>query len=104
MFTSVSPTVWILTAGRGFPLGEHETIGFAAGELHEELVHLPLMLRWPNVEHAGERTSALTQPMDLAAFDMCREARLPILVFNYTQDGAIERAVAGHPVGTIISG
>jgi len=41
--------------------------------------------------------------MDLAAFDMCREARLPILVFNYTQDGAIERAVAGHPVGTIVS-
>src|SRR5881398_3654489 len=40
--------------------------------------------------------------MDLAAFDMCRDAKLPILVFNYTQDGAIERAVAGHPVGTIV--
>ena len=42
--------------------------------------------------------------MDLAAFDMCRDAKLPILVFNYTQDGAIEKAIAGHPVGTIVSG
>jgi uridylate kinase len=42
--------------------------------------------------------------MDISAFDQCREAKLPILVFNYTQDGAIEKAVAGQPIGTIISG
>jgi hypothetical protein len=59
--------LWILTAGRGFPLGEHGPVGFTPGELHEELVHLALMFRWPNAEHAGLRTSALTQPMDLAA-------------------------------------
>ena len=32
---------------------------------------------------------------------MCREAKLPILVFNYKRDGAIERAIAGHPIGTV---
>jgi uridylate kinase len=42
--------------------------------------------------------------MDLSAFDMCREAKLPILVFNYTRDGAIEKAIAGQPIGTIVSG
>ncbi len=44
------------------------------------------------------------QVMDISAFDLCRQAKLPILVFNYKQDGAIEKAVAGHPIGTIISG
>lgn len=42
--------------------------------------------------------------MDIGAFEMCRQAKLPILVFNYKQDGAIERAVAGHAIGTIVSG
>jgi len=41
--------------------------------------------------------------MDLSAFDMCQSAKLPILVFNYKQDGAIERAVAGHPIGTLVT-
>jgi arylsulfatase A-like enzyme len=58
--------VWILTAGRGFPLGEHGAIGLAAADLYEELVHLPLLLRLPNAEHAGHRVSGFTQPMDLA--------------------------------------
>jgi uridylate kinase len=42
--------------------------------------------------------------MDIEAFEMCRKAKLPILVFNYKQEGAIERAVAGHPIGTLVSG
>ena len=58
--------VWILTAGRGFPLGERGPVGFAAADLYEELVHLPLMIRWPHGEHASWRTSALTQPANLA--------------------------------------
>jgi uridylate kinase len=42
--------------------------------------------------------------MDISAFDLCRQANLPIVVFNYKQDGSIEKAVAGHPIGTIVSG
>ena len=41
--------------------------------------------------------------MDVSAFDLCEKARLPILVFNYKQDGAIEKAVAGHPIGTVVT-
>ena len=41
--------------------------------------------------------------MDMAAISLCREAKLPILVFNFKRDGNIERAIAGHPIGTIIS-
>ncbi len=41
--------------------------------------------------------------MDVAAISLCREAHLPILVFNFKQEGNIEKAIAGHPIGTIIA-
>jgi len=41
--------------------------------------------------------------MDIGAFEMCRLAKLPILVFNYKRDGAIEKAIAGQRIGTIVS-
>jgi uridylate kinase len=41
--------------------------------------------------------------MDPTAIAHCMEHDLPILVFNYKKDGAIGRAVAGQPVGTLIS-
>ena len=41
--------------------------------------------------------------MDLSAFDMCFEAKLPILVFNYKADRAIERAIAGQKIGTLVT-
>jgi uridylate kinase len=40
--------------------------------------------------------------MDAAAIDMCRVAKLPILVFNFKRDGNIERAIAGHAIGTLV--
>ena len=42
--------------------------------------------------------------MDIGAFEMCRLAKLPILVFDYKQDGAIEKAITGQPIGTIVTG
>jgi uridylate kinase len=41
--------------------------------------------------------------MDLSAVDMCEKNRLPILVFNYKREGNIERAVAGQPIGTLVT-
>jgi uridylate kinase len=40
--------------------------------------------------------------MDATAISLCRENALPIRVFNIKEEGNIERAVAGEPVGTII--
>jgi uridylate kinase len=40
--------------------------------------------------------------MDIGAFEMCRQGNLPILVFNYKRENAIEKAVAGQPIGTIV--
>jgi len=41
--------------------------------------------------------------MDIAAIEMARTAKLPILVFDFKREGNIERAIAGHTIGTIIS-
>jgi uridylate kinase len=42
--------------------------------------------------------------MDVGAFAICREAKLPILVFNYKKEQAIEKVIAGHSIGTIVTG
>ena len=41
--------------------------------------------------------------MDMSAIEMCEKGKLPILVFNYKKEGNIERAIAGHPIGTLVS-
>jgi uridylate kinase len=41
--------------------------------------------------------------MDMAAISLCEEAHLPILVFNFKREGNIERAIAGHPIGTVVA-
>jgi uridylate kinase len=40
--------------------------------------------------------------MDVSAVSLCREAKLPILVFNFKREGNIERAIAGYPLGTLV--
>jgi arylsulfatase A-like enzyme len=54
-----------VTARCGFPLGEHGMVGLERAWLHEELVHVPLVIRLPGAEHAGLRVPALTQSVDL---------------------------------------
>jgi uridylate kinase len=41
--------------------------------------------------------------MDSTAIAHCMEHDLPIMVFNYRQDGNIERAVRGEQLGTIVT-
>ncbi|OPZ23004.1 MAG: Uridylate kinase [candidate division BRC1 bacterium ADurb.BinA364] len=42
--------------------------------------------------------------MDASAVALCRESRLPVLVFNMTKPGNVLRAVRGEKIGTIIRG
>jgi arylsulfatase A-like enzyme len=56
---------WLVTSDFGLPLGEHGQVGLHRPWLHEELVHLPLVLRLPNAEQAGRRVAGFTQPPDL---------------------------------------
>ncbi len=54
-----------VTARSGLPLGEHGMIGAPRPWLHDELVHVPLLLRLPKRMNRGMRIDALTQPVDL---------------------------------------
>jgi uridylate kinase len=40
--------------------------------------------------------------MDASAISLCKDNRLPILVFDMTVSGNIQRAVLGEPVGSIV--
>ncbi|MBE2195872.1 MAG: UMP kinase [Anaerolinea sp.] len=41
--------------------------------------------------------------MDTTAFSLCMENNLPILVIDFWAEGALEAAVMGEPIGTIVS-
>ena len=40
--------------------------------------------------------------MDSTAISLCRDNKLPILVFNMTRPGNIRRVVTGEPLGTLV--
>ena len=42
--------------------------------------------------------------MDAAAFSLCQENNIPILVFNFFKENEIMRAVTGRKVGTLVDG
>jgi arylsulfatase A-like enzyme len=58
--------VFVLTSDHGLPLGEHGAVGLHRPWLHDELIHVPLLLSLPhNNEDVGRRVGALTQSCDL---------------------------------------
>ncbi len=56
----------IVLSDVGQSLGEHGVIGPVRPWLHEEILHLPLLIRLPGRREAGRRVPALTQNVDLA--------------------------------------
>lgn len=60
-------TLVIVTSPRGYPLGEHGTIGPISSALHAELLQTPLLIRPPSEDLASTRLQALAQPSDLYA-------------------------------------
>lgn len=54
-----------VTSDCGTVLGEHGVVGVPRPRLHEELLHLPLLVRLPGSDAAGSRVAALTQSLDL---------------------------------------
>ncbi len=55
----------VVGGARGLALGEHGIVGDWRPWLHDEFVHVPLLLRLPAAAEAGRRVAALTQPVDL---------------------------------------
>ena len=42
--------------------------------------------------------------MDAAAISLCMENRLPLIVFDFREEGNIRRAICGEPIGTVVHG
>jgi arylsulfatase A-like enzyme len=58
--------VLVFSADVGQALGEHGVVGPVRPWPHDEVIHLPLILRLPGGAEAGRRVAALTQAVDLA--------------------------------------
>jgi uridylate kinase len=41
--------------------------------------------------------------MDAAAISLCKENKLPIVVFDIRREGNIRRVIAGEPIGSVVS-
>ncbi|OGV69955.1 MAG: UMP kinase [Lentisphaerae bacterium RIFOXYA12_FULL_48_11] len=51
----------------------------------------------------SEALSKSLKVMDAAAFSLCMENRIPIIVLNFFEAGTLEQAIAGKDVGTLVS-
>jgi uridylate kinase len=67
----------------------------------------------PNVDPTAQRYEEIEylhflgegyRVMDATAVSLCMENKLPIIVFDFRQDGNIRRAVSGEPIGTVVHG
>jgi uridylate kinase len=111
--------VVILAGGTGNPFVTTDTAAALRGmELNVEAVLKATKVDGiytadPNKDPYAERYERLTyeeaikkdlQVMDVSAFDHCKKGNLPIIVFNYKQDGSIEKVIAGQPIGTVVGG
>ncbi|MEO2091567.1 MAG: hypothetical protein ABGY75_19090, partial [Gemmataceae bacterium] len=84
---------WAFTSDFGYPLGEHGIVGPHRPWLHEEFVHVPLIVRRPDAAGAGQRV-----------WDMSTEKEFGGLVYAATErsggggeEGVVSvAAVAGH--------
>jgi arylsulfatase A-like enzyme len=56
----------LFTTDCGQSLGEHGVVGPVRPWPHDEVIHLPMLLRLPGGTEAGRRVAALTQAVDLA--------------------------------------
>jgi uridylate kinase len=62
----------------------------------------PKATRYEHVTYTEAMTQNL-KVMDMAAFDLCRQQKIPIVVFDYRVPGNIRRAITGEKIGTLVS-
>lgn len=100
----------ILTSDHGQMLGEDATRSGSRRLLHEELIHIPLIVRLPGKAEAGRRVPAFTQSVDLlpTLFDAFGVALTPVHgdsllpLANGQKDQIREYACSGIRVGDAV--
>jgi len=62
----------------------------------------PTATRYDRVSYEDALTKRL-KVMDSAAFALCMDNKIPIVVFDFFDDEALERIVSGETIGTLVS-
>jgi len=111
--------VIILAAGTGNPYFTTDTAGaLRAMEIHAEVLIKATKVdgvysKDPKLNPDAQRFDHLTYGealnlrvgvMDSTALSLCMDNNLPIIVLDLWQQGSLEKAVLGEPVGTLVSG
>jgi uridylate kinase len=71
------------------------------GVYDRDPLRFPEAVRYPEVSYLEVLAKGLGV-MDSTAIAMCRDNKLPIIVFNLNTTGNIMRVAMGEPVGTVI--
>ena len=111
--------VVIFAAGLGVPFFSTDTCAAQRSlEIHAEALlkgtkvdgvytadpHLdPTASRFDQIEYVEVLREGY-QVMDATAISLCMENKLPIVVFDYREEGNIRRVVTGEPIGTLVHG
>lgn len=72
------------------------------GIYSDDPMEVPDAERYSRLRYS-EAISRSLKVMDAAAFSLCMENRIPIIVFNFFQPNSLEDVVAGKNVGTLVS-
>ncbi len=98
-FTTDTPA-----AQRAAELGAHAVVKGTAvdGIYTADPKKDPTATRYDEVSF-DEALSKNLRVMDLTAFTLCKENKIPILVFDIMTPGNIVKALAGEPIGTLVS-
>jgi len=67
----------------------------------DPLTH-PEATRYSSITYS-EALSRSIEVMDGAAFSLCKDNSIPIVVFNFLEEGSMERVVAGEKIGTQVT-
>ncbi|MGE3778656.1 MAG: sulfatase-like hydrolase/transferase [Pirellulaceae bacterium] len=100
-------SLFVLTSPRGYPLAERGALGSSGDTLHEEVLHVPLLIRHPDPGWATMRRQALVQPADLGHtleewFQLNGRDRLPgTLNLLASRSAAAQSAAPGR--GALVS-
>jgi uridylate kinase len=52
--------------------------------------------------HGSDVIKRELRVMDMTAFTLCKESRLPIIVFNMDEPGNLQRVIQGEQIGTLV--
>ena len=108
----------ILAGGTGNPYFSTDTAAaLRASEIHadailkatkvdgvytDDPVKVPGARRFRTLSYRDALSRQL-RVMDSAAFSLCMDNRIPIVVFDFFEEGSLEKAVRGESVGTLVS-